>query len=365
MQVSITQENFNKALTAVSRVVGNRGSLPVLSNILLRTEKNMLKIAATNLEIGVSYLIGAKVDKEGDITLPAKLLSEYVSSLPSGNIDIKVDKTSADITCENFNSKINGIDADDFPTIPHIDKGSNIEIPSEVFKTSLSQVSGVASTDDSRPVLTGIYMHSFNGFLYAVATDSYRLAEKRVIECEQECELIIPAQTISEVLRVLDNEDVETIDMIFDDNQVVFSFGSIEIVSRLIDGQFPNYRQLIPEDVPTTANVDVKALRDITKVTILFARENAGSITLNVDTKKNTLSMGSVTSQVGENSSEIEVDSSGESIELSLNGRYLSYALTLLKSDKVDVGFAGKVNPCILRPEGDDSYLHVIMPLRS
>ncbi|MEX0919751.1 MAG: DNA polymerase III subunit beta [Candidatus Saccharimonadales bacterium] len=365
MQISITQENLNKALSATNRVVGNRNTLPVLSNILLKTNKNRLKIAATNLEIGISYTIGAKVDKDGDITLPAKLLTEYIASLPAGNIDIKVDKTTADISSVGFNSKINGIDADDFPTIPSVDKGSTIQIPAEVFKTSLSQVSGVASNDDSRPVLTGIYLYSIDGFLYAVATDSYRLAEKRVVECEEECSIIVPSQTISEVLRVLDNEEVENIELTFDDNQVVFSFGDIEIVSRLIDGQFPNYRQLIPEEVPTTTTVEVQKLREVTKVTSLFARENAGSITLSIDTSKNLLSMGSITSQVGENSSEISIKAKGESIELSLNGRYLSYALSLMKTSDVDIGFAGKVNPCIIRPVDDDSYLHVIMPLRS
>ncbi len=363
MQVSITQENLHKALSIVSRVVGNKTTLPVLGNVLLRTQDNRLKLAATNLEIGVTYWIGAKVETDGDITIPAKLLSEYVSNLPSGNVDIKVEKTAADIQAQSFQSKINGIDADEFPSIPEVDGDIKIEIPTDVFKESFTQVVGVASGDDSRPVLTGIYLHANEGNLYAVATDSYRLAEKKIMEFEGECDVIIPGRTISEFLRMIDDESVNTVEISIDENQISFKLGDLELVSRLIDGQFPNYRQLIPEEVPTTAVVSTKELKNITKVTSLFARENAGSVTLGVNDQK--VSMRSIASQVGENNSDIDAEVAGEDIEISLNGRYISDALSVIGSDTIELGLTGKVNPCLIRPVDDSSYLHVIMPLRS
>ncbi|MEX0749006.1 MAG: DNA polymerase III subunit beta [Candidatus Saccharimonadales bacterium] len=363
MQVSITQENLHKALNAVARVVGSRTTLPVLGNVLLRTQDNRLKLAATNLEIGVTYWIGAKVEAEGDITVPAKLLSEYISNLPSGNIDISVEKSTAQIRSDSFQSKINGIDADEFPSIPEVDGDIKMQIPVETFKTALSQVVGVASSDDSRPVLTGVYLYTTEGSLYAVATDSYRLAEKQVMEFEGECSVIIPSRTIAEILRMIDDATVKNIDIAIDENQISFHFGDVELVSRLIDGQFPNYRQLIPEEVPTRAVVETKQLRNITKVTSLFARENAGSVNLSVT--GSALSMRSITSQVGENNSEISAEVSGDPIEISLNGRYVSDALSVIGTDTIEIGLTGKVSACIIKPTGDESYLHIVMPLRS
>lgn len=363
MQVSITQENLHKALSAVSRVVGSKTTLPVLGNVLLKTQDNRLKLAATNLEIGVTYWIGAKVEADGDITIPAKLLSEYVANLPSGNIDISVEKASAKISSSSYQSKINGIDADEFPSIPEVDSDTTLRVPIETFKEAFSQVVGVASNDDSRPVLTGIYLHNSAGYLYAVATDSYRLAEKQVMEFDGECSVIVPARTISELLRMIDDGVSGEVEMAIDENQIAFRFGEVELVSRLIDGQFPNYRQLIPEEVPTVAEVTSKELRSMTKITSLFARENAGSVTLSVEDGK--LSMRSIASQVGENNSEIPAEVSGEPIEVSLNGRYVSDALSVMSTDKVEIGLTGKVSACLIKPIGDDSYLHIVMPLRS
>lgn len=363
MQISITQENLHKALSTVSRVVGNKTTLPVLGNVLLKTQDNRVKLAATNLEVGVTYWIGAKVVEDGDITIPAKLLSEYVANLPSGNVDIKVEKTSAEIKSQGFQSKINGIDADEFPSIPEVDGEVKMEIPVEKFKESFGQVVGVASSDDSRPVLTGVYIHANEGNLYVVATDSYRLAEKRVMEFEGECSVIVPGRTIAEFLRMIDDESIHTVEVAIDNNQVSFRFGDVEMVSRLIDGQFPNYRQLIPEEVPTKAVVATKELRNITKVTSLFARENAGSVTLGVNGEH--VSMRSIASQVGENNSEIDAEVTGEDIEISLNGRYIQDALGVMNSNTIELGLTGKVNPCMIKPIDDDSYLHIIMPLRS
>ncbi len=361
MKLSITQENFNKALAAVSRIIGNRSTLPVLANVLLQTKDNRVRLSATNLETGINRWIGAKIEEDGAITVPAKLLNEYVNNLPAGNISLSVEKNTLHIECGGFTSKINGISSDEFPSIPEVKGDVQFKIPAKTLKEALNQVVHITSTDDSRPVLTGVYLHTRDGVLYAVATDSYRLAEKRVMELDEECSVIIPGRTVSELLRLLgDDQEAE---VRIDDNQISFNFEDTELVSRVIDGEFPDYRQLIPEEVPTTARVNTGELQDITKAASLFARETTGSVT--VKTERDELSMRSVASQVGENTSEISAEVSGESMEVSLNGRYISDALNVIQSDQVEVGLTGKVNPCIIRPVDDDSYLHIVMPLRS
>lgn len=363
MNVQITQENLNKALAAISRVVGSRTTLPVLANVLLQTENNRLKLAGTNLEMGMTAWIGAKVETEGSITIPAKLLSEYISNLPSGNVTMRLEKTSLHLSADNFTSKINGIEADEFPSIPTVDGQASLEIPATNFVKSLSQVVQVAATDESRPVLAGVYFHTHDGVLYAVATDSYRLAQKQIQEVDGEYSFIVPARTISELLRVVDDTSSQPLAIKVDENQVSFEFNDIQLVSRLIDGQFPNYRQLIPETVPTTAIVATTELQNITKITGLFARENAGSLTVSVSS--NALHMRSIASQVGENTSQVTAEVSGDDIDVSLNSRYISDALAVIGSEQVSFGLTGKVNPCILRPIDDESYLHIIMPLKS
>lgn len=360
MNISITQENLNKALSHVSRIVGSRNTLPVLGNVLMQTKDNRVKLAATNLEIGITYWIGAKVEKEGSTTIPAKLLSEYVSNLPTGNVSIKVDKNTAQVTCGGFSSKINGIDAEEFPSIPEVTGQTKVQIEGDVFKRALEQVVGVCSSDDSRPVLTGVYLYTKDGVMYAVATDSYRLAEKRVMDTEVDFEVIVPGRSISELLRIIGDGTVE---MRVDDSQVSFVVDDIELVSRVIDGQFPDYKQLIPEEVPTKARVKTDDLRSVAKVAGLFARESAGSVTVAIN--EEDMHIRSIASQVGENTSEIDAEIIGEPIEVVLNGRYINDALSVISSDEVDIGLTGKVNPCVIKPIDDDSYLHIIMPLRS
>lgn len=368
MQLSITQENLNKALSATSRVISSRPSLPVLSNLLLKTENKRLKISSTNLEIGVNYWIGAKVDKDGEITVPARLLSEYISSLPAGNINLRVEKQSLHVEAEHYQSTINGIDAAEFPSIPQVDKGTAIKLPAAELRAALSQVVMAVSNDDARPVLNGVYLYGDGDTIVLVATDSYRLAEKRLKLAKNSLKkplaLIIPARTMQELGRSIE-DDAEEVELRAESNQAMFKFNDNELVSRLIEGQFPDYRQLIPKQAGTTVTIKTAEFVNITKVASLFARENAGSITLKVDSKTGSLSIRSVASQLGENTSEAQVEVDGEDSEVTLNSRYLLEALSAISQEEVRFAITGKVNPCVLRPIGDKDYLHIVMPLRS
>lgn len=364
MKIQVTQENLNKAISAVARVaVSARNPLPILNNILLRTENNRLTISATNLEIAITEHIGAKVTHEGAITVPAKLFQEFISSLPSGTINLETDEHKCTVTSGNYNSVINGIVADEFPVVPHIDQGVSLKLSSRDLKKSLQQVVIAASTDDTRPVLTGVYIHTFEGSLYFVATDSYRLAEKKVVTCKDEISILVPSSALQDLLRIIGDSD-EEVEMLTDNQQVVFRVGESELVSRLIDGNYPDYRKLIPSTFANSAVLKKDEFVNITKVSSLFARESAGSITLHVDEVKKNLTINSVASQLGENTSSIEGEVVGDG-DVTINSRYLLDALNVMNVKSLSFSFNGKVEPCLVKSDEQNDYLHIIMPLKS
>lgn len=366
MELTVTQENFARALSAVGRVASTKTQLPILSNILLRTDGNRLLIAATNLEMATTQYIGAKITKPGSITVPARLISEFVSSLPKESIELRVVNNNIHLTSGNYSSIINGVIADDFPELPTINEKSSISYSINVddFKQAISQTIITASSDSTRPVLTGVYWHSHDGQLYLAATDGYRLSERRLVETTSEVSAIIPVQTLQEVLRTI-VDDSDTVDVLFDETQVRFRINEAEIISRLIDGNFPDYRQLIPKKSDISATLDKQEFVRVTKIAGLFARESGGSVTLTVDADKKTVSLHSIASEMGENTSELTGDIKGSG-QVTLNSRYLSESLSVIDDDTLEFSFSGKLSPCILKSvKKDTNYYHVIMPLKS
>lgn len=366
MELTVTQENLARALTAVGRVASSKTQLPILSNILLRTDNNRLLVAATNLEIASTQLIGAKIAKPGSITVPARLVADFVASLPKGNVELSVKNDHLHIKAGGYSSVINGLVADDFPELPVIEETASIQysISADEFKQSVTQTILTASGDATRPVLTGVYWHSHDGYLYLAATDGYRLAEKQLVATTSEVAAIIPASTLQEVLRSL-TEDVSEVDILFDETQVRFRAGDSEITSRLIDGNFPDYRQLIPAASDTVVTIEKSDFVRTTKVASLFARESGGSVTLTASSDAQLLSIHSIASQLGENTSEATAKVSADG-QVTLNSRYLLDALGVIEGGAVDFRFSGKLSPCVLTATGKDSnYLHIIMPLKS
>lgn len=364
MKVTVTQENLNKALGVVSRVASSKTSLPVLNNILLRTENNRLLLAATNLEVAITEYIGAKVMSEGAITIPARLLSEFIANLPKGNVDLKVDGSKLHISADKYVSTINGMPADEFPALPDIESAHTLTLATELLKTAISQTTLTASSDDTRPVLTGVLCHVHEGSLYFAATDGYRLSERRLVKSDDDIRALIPASTLSDVARVVP-DDCDEVTILIDDSQVRFRMNDIEVTSRLIEGNFPDYRQLIPKETEIHATLSRTDFSRVTKVASLFARESGGSVTVTADNSKQTLSIHSIASQLGENTSEAtaEVDYEGS---VTLNSRYLIEALGCFDKETIKFGFSGKLAPCVLSDvsNGGD-YQHIVMPLRS
>ncbi len=364
MKIQVTQENLHRAISAVARVaVSARNPLPILNNILLRTENNRLTVSATNLEIAITENIGAKITQDGAITVPAKLFQEFIASLPSGPIDISVDEHKCSVKSGNYSSVINGILADEFPVVPKIDKGTVVKLSAKDFKKSLQQVVIAASSDDSRPVLTGVYVHTHQGALYLAATDSYRLAEKRVMETDAELSLLIPSSAFNDLLRIIGDQEEEIV-MTTDSQQVVFRVNESELVSRLIDGNYPDYRKLIPASFTNTAVLDKDQFSGVAKVSSLFARESAGSITLKVSEAEKRLTIKSVASQLGENTSVVEGEVEGDG-EVTINSRYLLDVLNVMSVKEITFSFNGKIEACVVKSSELDDYLHIIMPLKS
>jgi DNA polymerase-3 subunit beta len=363
MKLQVTQENLAKALGTVARVANTRNTLPILANVLLKTDKNRLSIAATNLDIAITHHIGSKIEKDGAITVPARLMQDFVSSLPDSILNLELTDNKLHITTNQYQSTINGVAADDFPIMPAISGGTSWKLPARDFKKTLSQVVFAASSDDARPVLTGVYFHSAAGEVVAVATDSYRLAENKLGKNKAAVNFLVPSTAAADLLRIIDDGDKE-VSVTHDDQQVLFQVGDVTLVARLIEGNYPDYRKLIPAKFATTAKLQKADFINIAKVSSLFARESAGSITIKVDKSAKEVSINAVASQLGENTAKATAAVVGSG-EVTLNSRYLIDALNAFVGDEIEFCFNGKLEPCILRSSSDPSYLHLIMPLRS
>ena len=363
MKLQVTQENLNRALGTVARVANSRNALPILANILIKTANNRLSIAATNLDIAMTHYIGAKVTQEGSVTVPARLMQDFVSSLPAGVIDLELDGAKLHIRTEQYKSVVNGIPADDFPVMPAIEDGKTWKIAGPTLKKALQQVVFAASNDESRPVLTGVFLHTVDGDLYMAATDSYRLAERKLGSNNQEVKLLIPGSAMQDLLRIVSDFTDEVV-VTHDDQQVLFQAGDVDLVARLIEGNYPDYRKLIPQGFETSALLKRADFINVTKVSSLFARESAGSVTINVDAESKQLSIHAIASQLGENdaSASAEVEGGGS---ITLNSRYLLDALQAFGSDKMQFCFNGKLEATLLRDDASNDYLHIIMPLKS
>jgi DNA polymerase-3 subunit beta len=368
MELEVTQENLTRALQNTSRVASSRSGLPILGNILLRTINKQLLIAATNLELATTQHIGAKISSPGSITIPAKLITDFVQNLPKEKIILKSKGASLEISCGNFKSTINGQEDDEFPELPSIDEKTAViyKITTTDFKEASQQTIIAASSDATRPVLTGVYWHTVDKELVFATTDGYRLAEKQIMKINTDISAIVPVSTISEVLRTIKDED-EHIEVLFDENQVRFRVDSSEITSRLIDGNFPDYRQLIPKKAETTLSIDTTELTRVVKVSSLFSRNSGGAITLQVSDTTKELIVSSIASEIGENSSSIKVQEVSGSGIVTLNARYILELLNVVNSKTITISFSGSMAPVVFAPNEQSPlvYTHIIMPIKN
>lgn len=374
MKIACLQESLSKGLGIVGRAVAQRSPLPITSHILMETEAGRLKLAATNLEIAITTWIDADVMEEGRVTLPARLLLEFVSALPNENVLLDVRKGySCHIEAGRFQAEIRGMDAEDFPRIPSGDEQPTAYIQPDLLKEMIEQVAFVAATDDTRPVLTGVQCIFSDGELTMAAADSFRLALRSgdlEVAGDVAFSVIIPARTLMELGRILPTESEKvSITVTPNRSQVVFQTPDLHVVSRLIEGAFPNVKQLVPKVFQTSITVSTADFLKAAKVASFFSRDNSNMIVLDVspETEGNAgvvVVTGSA-AEVGENHGALDAHVEGDEIHIAFNSRYVSDALAAIPSQQVGLSMTGPTTAAVIRPLDSDRYTHVVMPIQT
>ena len=373
MKISCLQENLSRGLGIVGRAVATRTTLPITNNVLLATDQSRLKLVATNLEMAISCWIGAKVEEEGAITVPARLLTEFVSSLPNEKIDVSLSPRTKTLglKCARFEARISGVDAKDFPPIPTIDEGITTRVEVEALSQGINQVAFAAASEESRPVLTGVDAQFKNNLLTLAAADGFRLAVYNLplsTPVSQETEVIIPARTLTELNRLMaDGEEAVDITINPNKSQALFRLKDTELVSQLVQGTFPQYAQLIPQSYNNRAVIDVAEFLRATKTAAIFARDGSGIVRL-VITQGSELTPGKLTisarsEEIGDDVGEIDAVVEGEEAKIAFNGRYLIDVLSVLPESQVALETTNPSSPGVIRPVGVDNYIHVVMPM--
>ncbi|PIR93752.1 DNA polymerase III subunit beta [Candidatus Falkowbacteria bacterium CG10_big_fil_rev_8_21_14_0_10_39_11] len=374
MKITCTQENLSHGLSITGHLANKNVNLPILNNVLIEAKDESVKFSTTNLEIGISCIVRGKVETDGVYTVDSKLLADYVGLLPSEAVQIALIKDDyLNVKCKNNNTRIKGIAADDFPVIPEIEKNNPHQIKIADFKQAISQVIFAVANSETRPEISGVFI-SINGEpgrLTMVGTDSYRLAEKKVATSgnTDKKELIIPVKTLQEVLRILNSlkdggDTPENIDIYVSDNQILFVVDSIEIISRLVEGQYPDYKQIIPNEAKTKTIINTQELTKVIKTTSLFSKTGIFDINLEFLPENKSVVVSSNNIQLGESVSEIDIKFEGEKNNTTLNFRFLLDVLNAVSSSEISFDVIDSAIPCLIRPEGDDSYLYIIMPIK-
>jgi DNA polymerase-3 subunit beta len=383
MKVSCLQENLAKGLATVSRAVASRSTLPVLGNVLLATDQGRLKLAATNLELAVTCWIGAKVDEDGATTVPARLLVDFVNSLPPERIDMQLNARTQTLRlkCARYDANIKGIDATEFPIIPTLADSKKIPLEPEVLREMIEQVTFAAATDESRPVLTGVAVRFDKDRVMFAAADGFRLSVRHATlstPVDQPTNVIIPAKALQEVGRVSgDQEDPIEMAVTESRSQVLFRLTNIEIVSQLIDGVFPDVMRIIPESHVTRTVVTTAELQNAVKASAVFAREamntvrlqaapagEAGAPSEGAVAAPGKMTITATSAESGDNLGEIDATVDGAPIEIAFNARYLADVLNVLHAPQVVIETSSSSSPGVFKAVGRDDFTHVIMPMQ-
>jgi DNA polymerase-3 subunit beta len=372
MNVSVMQENLARGLGIVSRAVSSRATLPVLANVLLKTDNAGLKLTATNLEIGINCWVPGKVEAEGEITVPAKLLTDLVASLPNQRIDLQLsakDRTLK-VTCGGSRSSIKGIDADEFPVVAAIGDAPATSVDARALREALGEVVFAAATDESRPILTGVLTKLSGSQMTLAAADNYRIAVRGLTVAQPvaaETSIVVPGRSYAELMRILpDAEQPIEITITPNKSQVLFHVEGIDLVSRLIEGQFPNYEPVIPTAHTSRAVIDREAFLAGARRASIFARDSANIVKVELSGDgTNEISITAHAADVGDNADALEATVEGQQTTIAFNARYLIDVLANLGADEAALELSGPLAPGVIRGIGKGDYVHVIMPVRT
>lgn len=363
MKLAVLQEDLAKALLTTSRFVNTRAQLPILGNIILRTEKTSLRLLATNLENSISMSLGAKIESEGEIAIPAKTISEVVSNLARGQIELEAQKEQLRVKTDTFTGTISGMNTSDFPKIvDNVGKGS-VVFEKASFDKSISKVLFCASVDETRPVLTGVLLLNKAGKLYVVATDGFRLSQK-ILDLPKGLsfeKIILPRNFVSELLHI-GEVDKFSFEVKEKENQAVFGMDNIVLTSRLISGSYPNFENIIPKEAGTKVRVGKEELSRAVKLASVFARESANMIRVNVN--KSGLKISAESGKSGNQEGSVEARVEGEEMEIIFNFRFIEEFLNVVEGDEIEIQLSNTTSPGIFLDPKDPEFLHLIMPVK-
>ncbi|MBX4187576.1 MAG: DNA polymerase III subunit beta [Candidatus Doudnabacteria bacterium] len=363
MKLICTKENLKKGLFVVSRVVGVGNPLQVLNNILVKTDQGRIKLSSTNLEIGVNTWVGGKIEEEGSLTVPAKLINEYINNLPSEKVTITTQETILNLESENYHTNIRGLSADDFPLIPQIAEEAYAKIDGVELRDALSETIWAAANNETQPEISGIFFSFEDDKVRIAATDRYRLAERIAVLKEpvkSQKDVIIPARTINELNKILSTGKGD-VEIYFSESQVLFKFEETELISRLIDGQYPPYKEIIPKEFQTNITSDREQLVHALKATALFASDSYNIHMQAIPGEGLKVTASSVAA--GENTTLIKADVHGSENNAIFNYRYILDCLNNLKEKNVQIKLINDRSPATLAADGRDNYLYIVMPI--
>jgi DNA polymerase-3 subunit beta len=371
MKVSCAQEDLSRGLAVVGRAVATRAVLPITNNVLIAAEGSQLKLAATNLEIAISCWIPATVEEEGTITIPARLVSDFVNSLPSGRIDMTMlpKSQSVELTCARYEAHISGLDAADFPPIPKVEGGTTIKVKPAELRQAITQVAFAAASEESRPVLTGVHADFDGDQVTLAAADGFRLAVRKLpldSVVDEKTAVIIPARSLAELNRLISDQE-EPVELTINPkkSQVIVRLRNVEMVSQLVQGTFPNYEQLIPQSHTTRAVVKLDDFLRATRSASIFARDGSGIVRLQIMPRDGSgkIAISARAEEVGDNLGEVDAAVEGDESKIAFNSKYLTDVLAVLSEDEVALETTTSSSPGVLRPVGTDDYIHVVMPM--
>lgn len=367
MKFSCTKENLKDGLQSVAHIAGKHANLPILSNIHIQAKDSSITLATTDLEIGITTTVRGKITEEGEFTVSAKLLADYISLLPNERIDVIQQGNELRITCGSHQTKIKGEGAEDYPVIPSVTEGVTFSLPLTAWQEAVSEVVFATAHNETRAELSGVYISLSPTAITFAATDSYRLAEKTItgtFSISDPRSVIIPTKTLQEVLRFTAGDG--TVSCVVGENQILFTCGALTLVSRIIEGRYPDYRQIIPDSAEqkTHAHVNRQELIRAIKAAALFSPTTVNDVHLDFPQAKKTVVVSAVNTQSGESTSEVAAVTEGNDNGLVLNYRYLLDGLTHITAEDIEFSMSDAASPCIFTGAGKKEYIYVIMPIK-
>jgi len=375
MNIICIQENLKGNLDNALRIIKYNSTLPILNNFLLTTDKGRLKISSTDLEIGFTSWVSSKILKDGSITVPAQLLSQFVNNLPNKNINLEVKDQKLYLNCDNIKASINGLNSDDFPIIPKIKNVSTLIINSKILKEALSNVINSAALSNNRPEISSIYLRIEPDQIKFITTDSFRLAHKTLfltsedlknkikINYQKSQNIIIPLRTAGEILRILGDKNID-VSINIDQNQILFDLGDTHLISRLIEGNYPDYKAIIPKSFETKCYLSRNSLEEAVKLSGCFS-SRLNEVALKTNSSKSYLEVFSNNNEVGNHQTKINSEIKGEDVNITFNWRYLLDGLKNINNKEIVLEFNGDQKPAVIKPVKSADFFYILMPIKN